>query len=74
MPAVDPLHRPIGRLLRAAQTPDLVDTRSMAVAELGGSDVVLFLIDYEHVPHPHPDTLPHGGGSSRPRSTGRSGR
>ena len=65
MPAVDPLHRPIGRLLRAAQTADpgdLVDTLSMAVAELGGFDVVLFLIDYEHVTLvPHPDTLPHGG-------------
>jgi len=65
MPAVDPLHRPIGRLLRAAQTADpgdLVDTLSMAVAELGGSDVVLFLIDYEHgTLVPHPDTLPHGG-------------
>ena len=64
MPAVDPLDRPIGRLLRAAQTADpesLVDTLSLAVAELGGTDVVLYLIDYEYVALvPHPDTLPHG--------------
>ena len=64
MPVVDPLDRPIGRLLRAAQTADpeaLVDTLSLAVAELGGSDVVLFLIDYEYTMLvPHPDRLPHG--------------
>ena len=64
MPAVDPLDRPIGRLLRAAQTADpesLVETLSMAVAELGGGDVVLYLIDYEYdALVPHPDTLVHG--------------
>ena len=65
MPLVDPLDRPIGRLLRAAQTADpeeLVDTLSLAVAELGGTDVVLYLIDYEYATLvPHPDRLPHGG-------------
>ncbi len=64
MRAVDPLDRPIGRLLRVAQTADpedLVDTLSMAVAELGGADVVLFLIDYEHITLvPEPDVLPNG--------------
>ena len=64
MPVVDPLDRPIGRLLRAAQTADpeaLVDTLSLAVAELGGTDVVLYLIDYEYTTLvPHPDRLPHG--------------
>ncbi len=61
---LDPLDRPIGRLLRAAQTADpeaLVDTLSLAVAELGGSDVLLYLIDYEHASLvPHPDVLPSG--------------
>jgi len=61
---VDPLDRPIGRLLRAAQQADpemLVDTLSLAVAELGGANVVLYLIDYEYVTLvPHPDLLPHG--------------
>ena len=64
MPVVDPLDRPIGRLLRASQTADpeaLVDTLSLAVAELGGTDVVLYLIDYEYTTLvPHPDRLPHG--------------
>ncbi|RJK95925.1 PP2C family protein-serine/threonine phosphatase [Vallicoccus soli] len=58
------MDRPIGRLLRAAQTADpeaLVDTLSLAVAELGGSDVLIYLIDYEHATLiPHPDELPHG--------------
>ena len=64
MPVLGPLDRPIGRLLRAAQTADpeaLIDTLSLAVAELGGDDLVLYLIDYEFT-HlvPHPDALPHG--------------
>lgn len=60
----DPLHRPVGRLLRLAQAADpqlVVETLSMTVAELGGSDVVLFLVDYDHSQlRPHPDLLPHG--------------
>lgn len=60
----DPLDRPMGRLLRLAQAADpqrVVETLSMAVAELGGSDVVLFLVDYDHSQlRPHPDVLPHG--------------
>ena len=65
MPELDPLDRPIGRLLRAAQTANpesLVETLALAVAELGGTDLVLYLIDYEctHLV-PHPDLLPHGG-------------
>ncbi|PZS20924.1 MAG: serine/threonine-protein phosphatase [Pseudonocardiales bacterium] len=64
MTAIDPRDRPIGELLRASQTapPDaLVHTLSMAVAGLGGSDVVLYLVDYAHVAlMPHPDELPHG--------------
>ena len=33
----------------------------MTVAELGGSDVVLFLVDYDQSRlKPHPDVLPHG--------------
>ncbi|MFN2518204.1 MAG: PP2C family protein-serine/threonine phosphatase [Jatrophihabitantaceae bacterium] len=51
-------------MLRASQTapPDeLVDTLATAVAGLGGSDVVLYLVDYAHVAlMPHPDELPHG--------------
>jgi serine phosphatase RsbU (regulator of sigma subunit) len=65
VPELDPLDRPIGRLLRAAQTADpesLVETLALAVSELGGTDLVLYLIDYEST-HlvPHPDLLPHGG-------------
>lgn len=60
----DPLDRPVGRLLRLAQVADpqqVVETLSLTVAELGGSDVVLFLIDYDHSRlTPHPDVLPHG--------------
>ena len=60
----DPLDRPVGRLLRLAQAADpqqVVETLSLTVAELGGSDVVLFLIDYDHSRlKPHPDVLPHG--------------
>lgn len=54
----------MGRLLRLAQAADpqrVVETLSMTVAELGGSDVVLFLADYDHSQlRPHPDVLPHG--------------
>lgn len=61
---LDPLDRPVGRLLRLAQVADpqqVVETLSMTVAELGGSDVVLYLVDYEHTRlKPHPDVLPHG--------------
>jgi phosphoserine phosphatase RsbU/P len=60
----DPLDRPVGRLLRLAQVADpqkVVETLSMTVAELGGSDVVLYLVDYDHSRlKPHPDVLPHG--------------
>ena len=61
---LDPLDRPVGRLLRLAQAADpqqVVETLSLTVAELGGSDVVLFLVDYDHSRlKPHPDVLPHG--------------
>jgi serine phosphatase RsbU (regulator of sigma subunit) len=61
---VDPLERPVGRLLRVAQVADpqqVVETLSMSVAELGGADVVLFLMDYDHTRlTPHPDVAPHG--------------
>ena len=43
-PTLDPLDRPVGRLLRLAQVADpqkVVETLSMTVAELGGADVVL---------------------------------
>lgn len=65
---LDPLDRPVGRLLRLAQAADpqqVVETLSMTVAELGGFDVVLFLVDYDHSRlMPHPDVLPHGEGPS----------
>ena len=52
----------MGRLMRLAQSTDpegVVEALSMSVAELGGSDVVLYLVDYEHQ-HlvPYPDVLP----------------
>ncbi len=56
--------RPIGRLLLAQQTaePDaIVETLMTATAALGATDLVLYLIDYEHATlMPHPDVLPHG--------------
>jgi serine phosphatase RsbU (regulator of sigma subunit) len=56
--------RPLARLLRAHQSavPDgFVETIAYAIAEMGGRDVVLFLIDYAHVElTPHPDVLLHG--------------
>jgi hypothetical protein len=56
--------RPLATLLRAHQTaaPDaFVETIALAIAGMGGRDVVLFLIDYAHVSlTPHPDLLAHG--------------
>lgn len=56
--------RPIGRLLLAQQLlePDaIVETLMTATATLGATDLVLYLIDYEHTTlMPHPDVLPHG--------------
>jgi hypothetical protein len=64
---VEGLHasgQPVARMLRAHQSaaPDgFVETIAYAVAETGGRDVVLFLIDYAHVElTPHPDVLSHG--------------
>jgi serine phosphatase RsbU (regulator of sigma subunit) len=61
---LDPLDRPIGRLLRLAQVADpqhVLDTISMTVAELGGSDLVLYLVDYAHASlRPHTEALPDG--------------
>jgi serine phosphatase RsbU (regulator of sigma subunit) len=61
--------RPIGRLLRLSQSADpdaLVETLSLAVAVIGGSDLVLYLMDYERVVlMPHPDRLPHGNTPER---------
>jgi serine phosphatase RsbU (regulator of sigma subunit) len=61
---VDPLWRPVGRLLRLAQVADpqqVVETLSMTIAELGGAGVVLFLVDYDQSRlKPHPDVLPSG--------------
>lgn len=55
---------PLARLLRAQQDtePDaLAETLTAAVAAIGGHDVVVYLIDYEHAMLvPHPDVLPHG--------------
>ncbi len=63
MDLVNPLERPIGRLLRLAQAvspQDVVEVVSMSVAELEGSDVVLFLLDYEQATlRPTSDKLPH---------------
>lgn len=56
--------RRIGRLLLAQQLaePDaIVETLMTATAPLGATDLVLYLIDYEHTAlMPHPDVLPHG--------------
>ena len=63
MELVNPLDRPIGRLLRLAQAvspQDVVEVVSRSVAELEGSDVVLFLLDYEQATlRPTSDRLPH---------------
>ena len=57
-------NHPLARLLRAQQDaePDaLAETLTAAVAAIGGHDVVVYLIDYEHATLvPHPDVLPHG--------------
>lgn len=57
-------NHPLARLLRAQQDaePDaLAETLTTAVAAIGGQDVVVYLIDYEHAALlPHPDLLPHG--------------
>jgi serine phosphatase RsbU (regulator of sigma subunit) len=49
-PSLNPLNRPLGRLLRLAQHADpqrIVDTLALTVAEFGGTDVRLLLIDYQ---------------------------
>lgn len=55
---------PLALLLRAQQDgpPDAVaENLTAAVAEVGGHDVVVYLIDYEHAMlMPHPDVLPRG--------------
>ena len=55
---------PLARLLRAQQDaqPDaLAETLTTALGAIGGQDVVVYLIDYEHAMLvPHPDVLPHG--------------
>jgi serine phosphatase RsbU (regulator of sigma subunit) len=57
-------NHPLARLLLAQQhaEPDaLAETLTAAVASIGGYDVVVYLIDYEHATLlPHPDVLPHG--------------
>lgn len=64
MPTSDHAERPIARLLRAQQDADpdaLVETLLSAVSALGGSDLLLYLVDYGHTTLlPHPDVLPHG--------------
>lgn len=64
MAAIGSTDRPIGRLLRMSQSADpdaVVDTLAQAVTGIGGTDVVLYLMDYERVAlMPHPDELPHG--------------
>lgn len=63
--SIDARDRPVTRLLLAHQAaePDaFVETLAAATAGIGGTDVVLFLIDYAHTAlTPHPDVLPHGG-------------
>lgn len=63
-PIAHPLDRPVGRLLRLAQVADpqrIVETLSMTIAELGGHDVGLFLVDYDHTRlEPHRHVLPTG--------------
>lgn len=55
---------PLARLLIAEQqaAPDsIAETLTAAVGSIGGHDVVVYLIDYEHAMLlPHPDVLPHG--------------
>ncbi len=74
----DPRLRPIGRLLRAQQAaePDrLVQTLAEAVEGMGGSDLALYLIDYEQsllIPHgagPPGDVSAQPPGSARVEGT-----
>jgi serine phosphatase RsbU (regulator of sigma subunit) len=62
--AIEATDRPIGRLLRTSQSADpdaLAETLALAAAGIGGTDLVLYLMDYERVAlMPHPDRLPHG--------------
>lgn len=64
MSQVSSTNHPLARLLRAQQrsAPDAItETLSTALASIGGHDVVVYLIDYEHSTLlPHPDVLPHG--------------
>ncbi|HEV7193494.1 MAG TPA: PP2C family protein-serine/threonine phosphatase [Jatrophihabitantaceae bacterium] len=61
---LDRSQRSIGQLLRTQQSaaPDaIVETLMSATGPLGATDLVLYLIDYEHITlMPHPDVLPHG--------------
>ncbi len=58
------MERPVGRLLRHAQTAspdDVVATLTEGARLVGGRDVVLYLVDYEQVLlQPTPDRLDHG--------------
>lgn len=50
-PFLDALYRPVGRLLRLAQHADpqrVADTLAMTLAEFGGMNVRLYLLDYQH--------------------------
>jgi serine phosphatase RsbU (regulator of sigma subunit) len=62
---VEAKRRPIGRLLASYQQAApgaIVESLAMATAELGATDLVLYLIDYEHTTLlAHPGT-PLGGG------------
>jgi serine phosphatase RsbU (regulator of sigma subunit) len=61
---LEPQLRPIGQLLVAQQSaePDaIVDSLMTATAPVGATDLVLYLIDYEHMTlMPYPDVLAHG--------------
>jgi serine phosphatase RsbU (regulator of sigma subunit) len=63
-PVLEDPHRSIGRLLSAFQTaePDAIVSCLMTATEpLAATDLVFYLIDYEHASlMPHPDVLPHG--------------
>jgi hypothetical protein len=64
VPVLNRQERPIGRLLALQQSaePDAIVSSLMTATEpLGATDLVLYLIDYEHMLlMPHPDVLPHG--------------
>ncbi len=65
MNAFSTADRPVAQLLRAHQhaLPDeFVETIGTAIGQLGGRDVVMYLVDYSHTElSPHPDALAHGG-------------